>query len=115
MENKLFLPREIFDSLMTAFDYFIALENDIGETFFSKYSAKLKNKILEHGRIFKNEKNGNAESVSICFFGNESMILIKLLIYYISMGENPTADYFAELEKRKTEKSKIRIIEKSES
>ena len=40
------------------------------------------------------------------------MILIKLLIYYISMGENPTADYFAELEKRKTEKAKIRTNEK---
>jgi hypothetical protein len=106
MENKLFLPREIFNSLVTSLDYFISLENEIGETFFSKYSAKLKNKILKHARIFKNAKNENSDNVSIYFFGNESMILLKLLIYYISLGENHAHDYFSHLEKRGSRKSK---------
>jgi hypothetical protein len=101
MCTKVFLPREIFNSLISALTYFIATENQIGKTFFSKYAAKLKTKIMQHGRIFNNTQNENAQSVSINLYGNESAILIKLLIYYISLGEESTQDFFTELQKAK--------------
>jgi len=102
MPVKIFLPCEIFNSLISVLDYFVALENQVGKTFFSIHSAKLKTKIMRHGRIFNNNQSENTQSVSINFYGNESAILTKLLIYYISLGEKPTEDFFEILQEGKT-------------
>jgi len=101
-ENKkpntnIYLPREIFNSLITALTYFTALEINIGETFFSKHAKRLKEKILKYSRVFDNK---NGDMASIKFYEIESAVLIKLLIYYIALGENPNKDYFEEIEKR---------------
>jgi len=100
-ETNVFLPRQIFNSLISALTYFIASKEEIGDTFFSKHSERLKSKILKHGRAFVNE---GVESVSIYFYEIESAVLIKLLSYYISLGEKPTADFFAELENHEIKK-----------
>ena len=54
---------------------------------------------MKHGRIFENTKNDNAETVSINFYETEAGLMIKLLTCYISLGEEPTADYFDLLKK----------------
>jgi hypothetical protein len=101
-DSVLFLPREAFNSLVSALDYFVATETQIGETFFSKHATRLKAKILKHGRVCK--KN-DSESVSLFCYGIESAMLIKLLTYYIGLGEKPTADYFLQLEKQPQKKA----------
>lgn len=103
MNNKLFITPEIFNVLVSVLDFFIASENEIGKTFFSEYAAKLKKKMLTHGRIIKRSKNEISESVVINFYGNEAVMLIKLLSYYFSLDENNTVDYFAELKQKEDE------------
>ena len=103
MNNKpnteLFLQAELFNSLITALDYFIATESEIGETVSSKQAIRLKSKILTHSRAFDYENESHA---SIYFYGVESAVIIKLLTIYINRGEeiNPK-DYFSELKKRR--------------
>jgi hypothetical protein len=98
-DTVLYLPRELFNALMTALDYFIAAENEIGETPQTKQAARLKEKILTHGRVFDKKGEGNA---SIYFFGVEAAVVIKLLTIYIELGDEPTADYFPELKQRRS-------------
>jgi hypothetical protein len=93
---SLFLPREIFNTLVSALEYFTATENEIGKTFFSKHAVRLKEKIMKHGRAFKND---GGENVSVYFYDTEAAVLLKLLIYYISLGENPHTDFFIQLKK----------------
>jgi len=87
------------NSLITALDYFIASENEIGETVSSKQATRLKTKILTHGRAFDYEGDANA---SIYFYGVEPAVIMKLLTIYINRGEEiiPT-DYFSQLKKRR--------------
>jgi len=103
MNNKpdtiLYLPQELFNTLITMLDYFIAAEDEVGETTQSKQAARLKEKILTHGRAFDNNGEPNA---SIYFYGVESAVMMKLLTIYIALGEDPTTDYFAELKQRQS-------------
>lgn len=109
--STLFIPQEMFNTLISALDYFVATQAQIGETFFSKHATRLKAKILNYGRAFKSE---GENSVSIYFYGIESAMLIKLLIYYINLGENPSADYYALLAKSDCKKSENHHREKSQ-
>ena len=54
-DTKLYLPRELFNTLITVLDYFIAAEDEVGETTQSKQATRLKEKILTHGRAFDNK------------------------------------------------------------
>ena len=108
MNNKpdtiLYLPRELFNTLITALDYFIAVENEIGETTQTKQATRLKEKILTHGRAFDNKGEPNA---SIYFYGVESAVMMKLLTIYIALGEDPTNDYFAKLKQRQLKNTQV--------
>jgi hypothetical protein len=95
-EINLFLSCEIFNSLVSVLEYFIATENEIGKTFFSKNAERLKEKIMKHGRAFNNE---NGENVSIYFYKIEAAVILKLLIYYIALREKPPSDFFSLLKK----------------
>jgi hypothetical protein len=97
-DTELYLPRDLFNALMTALDYFIAAEDEIGETTQTKQAALLKEKILTHGRAFDNKGEDNA---SIYFYGVEAAVVIKLLTIYIELGDESTADYFPELKQRR--------------
>ena len=99
--TNLYLPCEIFNSLMSVLEYFIETESQTGKTFFSEYSKALSAKFLKHGRVFHNERNDNEESVSLKLYGNDSAILNKLMIYYISLGEKPSKIFSASLKKRR--------------
>ena len=104
MKNKpnteLFLQAELFNSLITALNYFLASESENGESVYSKQAARLKTKILSHARAFDYEGDANA---SIYFFGVESAVMLKLLTIYINRGEEIIPkDYYAELKKRRS-------------
>jgi len=99
-DTELFLQAELFNSLITALDYFIASENEIGETVSSQQATRLKAKILTHGRAFDYAGDDNA---SIYFYGVESAVIIKLLTIYINRGEEISPkNYFSKLEKRRS-------------
>ena len=101
--TELFLQQELFNSLITALDYFIASENEIGETVSSKQATRLKTKILTHARAFDYEGDANA---SIYFYGVEPAVMLKLLTIYINRGEElPLKDYYLELKKRRSKKA----------
>jgi len=108
MTNKpdtiLYLERDLFNALITALDYFIAAADEIGDNTQTKQAARLKEKILTHGRAFDNKGEGNA---SIYFYGVESAVVMKLLTIYIALGDDPTADYFAKLKQRQSKESKM--------
>ena len=102
MRNKpyteLYLQQELFNSLMSALDFFIASEKIIGETIQSEQATRLKEKILTHSRAFYYKGDENA---SIYFYGVESAVIMKLLTIYINRGEEiPPYDYFPKLKKR---------------
>lgn len=92
------VSRDDFNSLISVLSFFISAETQLGENYYSSRAAELREKIMRHGRIFENE---NGENVSVYFYENESAILLKAMIKYTNLCENPTSDYFAELKKRK--------------
>ena len=98
-DTELFLQQELFNSLITALDYFIASESENGESVYSQQATQLKTKILTHARAFDYEGDANA---SIYFYGVESAVVMKLLTIYINRGEEllPT-DYYTHLKHRK--------------
>ena len=98
-DTELYLPHELFNTLMTALDFFIASEKIIGETTQSKQAIRLKEKILTHSRVFNYEGDENA---SIYFYGVEPAVIMKLLTIYINRGEEIIPnDYFSNLKKRR--------------
>ena len=98
-DTELFMPRELFNSMIAALDYFIATESEIGKTVSSQQATRLKEKILTHGRAFDYEGDENA---SIYFYGVEPAVMMKLLTIYINRGEEkPAQDYYSELKRRK--------------
>ena len=102
MTNKpdvnLYMERELFNSLITALDYFIASESEVGATVQSEQATRLKEKILAHGRAFTHNDEDNA---SIYLYGVEPAVVIKLLTIFINRGElEPPKDYFPQLKVR---------------
>ena len=94
----LYLPCELFNSMITVLDYFIASEIEIGETVFAKQATRLKSKILTHSRAFG---VGDEAHASIYFYGVEPAVMMKLLTIYINRGEeNPVTNYYSGLKKR---------------
>ena len=101
-DTELYLPCELFNSLITALDYFIATVSEIGETVSSKQATRLKTKILTHARAFDYDGDRNA---SIYFYGVEPAVIMKLLTIYINRGEDILPNnYYAELKKRRSQK-----------
>jgi hypothetical protein len=97
-DTDLYLHRELFNSLITALDYFIASESEVGESVQSQHASRLKQKILTHGRAF--DYNGD-DNASIYLYGVEPAVIIKLLTIFINRGEiEPSKDYYSQLKKR---------------
>jgi hypothetical protein len=82
------------------FAFFKATEKHTGETYYSRYSAKLESKIIKHARFIKSE---HGDKVLIYFFVNEVIQIIKILVKYISLREKSEKDYFAEYENKRTQ------------
>ena len=95
---RLHLNPDNYNSLISILSFFIATENEYGKTYFSQSSCKLKSKIMRYSRIVKNKDN---ENVWMHFFENETIDLMKLVIKYVNMTEEPTCDFFTELKLKK--------------
>jgi hypothetical protein len=83
---KITLTRELLDSLFTMLTYFEASEKDIGETYYSRNSIKLKLKILKHGKFSKSD---SGENVVVYFFASEIIQLTDIFIKYINLRDTP--------------------------
>ena len=95
---RLHLNPDNYNSLISILSFFIATENEYGKTYFSQSSAKLKSKILKYSRIVKNK---DSESICVHFFENETVDLMKVVIKYVNMSEEPTSDFFTQLKLQK--------------
>ena len=95
---RLHLNPDNYNSLISILSFFVVTENEYGKTYFSQSSYKLKSKISKYSRIVKNK---DCESVCVHFFENETADLMKLVIKYVNMTEEPTNDFFTQLKLQK--------------
>lgn len=92
---KIFLTKEICNSLISVLDSYVAADET---NKYTGYAKKLKHTILTYGR--KLEHNGK-ENVVVFLYEDESAILIKLFAIYINAIEETSEDYFGEIGKTK--------------
>ncbi len=64
------------------------------ENQFAKDAARLKEKIIRHGRTYQHK---NTDSVALYFYDNEASSLIRLLALFLFSAEDVSADYFPEI------------------
>lgn len=64
------------------------------ENQYAKDAAKLKDKIIKHGRTFTHKE---ADSVSLYFYENEASSLIRLLSLFLFSAEDISTDYFPQI------------------
>lgn len=92
---EVFLPHEFANAMLSMLTCFVAADP---RNKYGSYAAKLKAKILHHGRKFVH--NGE-ENVSVYFYENEAAMLIKLFSIYASITGGDTTDYFSQIGKSK--------------
>ena len=85
---EVFISKDFCNSIISVLSNFIVADSS---NKYGVYAQKIKNKILNHGRIFDN--NGE-ENVAVYFYESEAALLIKLFAIYINATENTTDDYF---------------------
>ena len=95
---KIFLTREICNSLISVLDNYIAADetNKYGE-----FAKKLKRTILFYGRKLT---YNDEENIIIYLYEDEAAVLIKLFAIYINAIEESTKDYFDEIKNGKNPK-----------
>ena len=64
------------------------------ENQFAKDAARLKEKIIRHGRTYQHK---NTDSVALYFYDNEASSLIRLLSLFLFSAEDVSADYYPEI------------------
>lgn len=85
---EVFLTDELFNSLVSVLDVFIQTDS---ESIYTKYAVKLKNKIMNYTRIYK---QNDEEKAAIYFYEEEAAMLIKLFILYNNAIEKPSQNFF---------------------
>ena len=94
-----YMPADYVNAILAAIDLLIKAdpENDI-----SIGAAKLKEKILKHGRTFR---SSGFDSVSIFFFQTEIASLIRVLALVLSAYLTEQKDYFPMIGRVKKQRS----------
>ena len=87
----IYFPAEHVNGMMAVFDLFIRADqkNETGIA-----AAKLKEKILAHGRIFQFR---DSDAVSIMFFESELRSLIQILSLYAFVMQENCLDYLQKI------------------
>lgn len=98
-EVKIFLDRNMTNSILSVLSKFAALDN---ENKFSGYAEKVKETILTHGRKLTRKEE---ESASLFLYADEAATLIKLLAIYIGAIDDTPQDYFSEIGKKRKERT----------
>ena len=95
---KIFMTRELCNSLIAVLDNYIAADET---NKYSEFAKKLKRTILFYGRkLMHNEK----ENIVLYLYEDEAAVLIKLFAIYINAIEEPPKDYFDEIRNGKNPK-----------
>lgn len=84
---QVFIDRKSLNAILYCLDYLIAASDAEWNT----SATRLKEKILKHGRTFKN--NGE-NCAAIYFYENEAAVLIKAFALFVFLIRNPTKDYY---------------------
>ena len=87
----MYFPAEHVNGMLAVFDLFIRA-NQKNET--AVVAAKLKQKILTHGRVFQFQES---EAVSIMFFESELRSLIRILTLYAFVMQENCLDYLPKI------------------
>ena len=87
----MYFPAEHVNGMLAVFDLFIRA-NQKNET--AVAAAKLKQKILTHGRVFQFQES---ETVSIMFFESELRSLIQILTLYAFVMQENCQDYLPKI------------------
>jgi len=94
-EIKITLTRELFNSLLTMFDYFKATAAIVGVNYYSSQAEKLAAKIERYARFYKSD---NGDTAAVYFFQNEITALTDLFVKYVNLRETADRDYYAEMQ-----------------
>ena len=95
----MYFPAEHVNGMMAVFDLFIRA-NQKNET--AVAAAKLKQKILAHGRAFQFQES---EAVSIMFYESELRSLIQILTLYAFVMQENCQDYLPKIGSKKKARS----------
>ena len=95
MDNKkrgsieVFLPKDIFNSLVSVLEAFVAADET---NKYADYAKRLKNKVMRYGRKFTNH---GEEKIVIYFYEAEAAMLIKLLAIYVNAVDTSGDDFYS--------------------
>lgn len=95
----MYFPAEQVNGMLAVFDLFIRA-NQKNETAIA--AAKLKQKILAHGRVFQFQES---ETVSIMFFESELRSLVQILTLYAFVMQENCQDYLPKIGSKKKARS----------
>ena len=95
----IYFPAEHVNGMLAVFDLFIRA-NQKNETAIA--AAKLKQKILAHGRVFQFQES---ETVSIMFFESELRSLIQILTLYAFVMQENCQKYLPKIGRKKKARS----------
>ena len=99
---KLMVTRDMFNTMLMMFEFFIASETQAGETFYSITSAKFMSQFVKYGN-FNVKKNESDSLFVIYLYESEVVKIMRLYNKYISVHQQPYKNYFAEFNQTKTQ------------
>jgi hypothetical protein len=98
---KLMVTRDMFNTMLMMFEFFIASEAQAGETFYSITSAKFMSQFVKYGN-FNVKKNESDSLFVIYLYESEVVKIMRLYNKYISVHQQPYKNYFAEFKQKKS-------------
>ncbi|MCR5307091.1 MAG: hypothetical protein K6E36_11375 [Oscillospiraceae bacterium] len=93
-----YLTAENVNAMLAVFDELIQADAD---NYMAKSAAKLKAKVLQHGRTFYDHREC---SVSIYFFPSEMIPLVKILLLMLTLMQPVKTDYYPMIGKVKKQR-----------
>ena len=98
---KILLTSEHFNALISVLKQFAETPT---ETFYSRTSDKLIEKIFHYGRAYSTQKNDNAV---INFFPEEASALIEILVIFSGIFLSQNKNYYADFKNIYEQKKKL--------
>ena len=93
-----YLSADNVNAMLAVFDELIQADAD---NYMAKTAAKLKAKVLQHGRTFYDRREC---SVSIYFFPSEIIPLVKILLLMLTLRQPVKTDYYPMIGKVKKQR-----------
>ena len=103
----LYFPIEHINGILSVFDLLIQIDS-MNEV--TAAAAKLKKKILTHGRIFQMQ---DSDFVSLMFYESELRSLVQILSLYACVKQENVRDYSSEIGRDKKKPYKKTVVYQS--